>query len=134
MAKLGLLFLNHGQWDGKQIVSRRWVEEATQAQVATLTGDVDPYGYGWWMVPDVEGVYRADGRGGQYIFVLPQWNMIVVTTGGGFEMDEIGDSLASITTESLYRPIRVEATLSVNRQNAVALFRFSRNFQQDVCL
>jgi hypothetical protein len=50
------------------------------------------------MVPDIEGVYRADGRGGQYIFVLPQWNMIVVTTGGGFEMDEIGEQiLASIS-------------------------------------
>jgi len=98
MAKLGFLFLHKGQWDGKQIVSRRWVEEATRAQVATPAGDVDPYGYGWWMVPDVEGVYRADGRGGQYIFVLPQWNMIVVTTGGGFEMDEIGEQiLASLS-------------------------------------
>jgi CubicO group peptidase (beta-lactamase class C family) len=98
MAKLGFLFLHKGQWDGKQIVSRRWVEEATRAQVATPAGDVDPYGYGWWMVPDIEGVYRADGRGGQYIFVLPQWNMIVVTTGGGFEMDEIGEQiLASIS-------------------------------------
>jgi len=93
MAKLGFLFLHKGQWEGQQIVSRRWVEEATQVQVATPAEDVDPYGYGWWMVPDVEGVYRADGRGGQYIFVLPQWDMIVVTTGGGFEMDEIGEQL-----------------------------------------
>ncbi len=93
MAKLGFLFLHKGQWDGKQIVSRHWVEVATQVQVATTAEDVDPYGYGWWMVPDIEGVYRADGRGGQYIFVLPQWDMIVVTTGGGFEMDEIGEQL-----------------------------------------
>ena len=93
MAKLGLLFLHKGQWDGQQIVSRRWVEEATQVQIPTPAEDTDPYGYGWWMVPDIEGVYRADGRGGQYIFVLPQWDLIVVTTGGGFEMDEFGEQL-----------------------------------------
>jgi hypothetical protein len=100
MAKLGFLFLHRGQWDGEQIVSRRWVEEATQAQVATPAGDVDPYGYGWWIVPDIEGVYRADGRGGQYIFVLPQWDMLVVTTGGGFEMDEIGEAILATFIDS----------------------------------
>lgn len=93
MAKLGFLFLNQGQWDGKQIVSRRWVEEATKAQVVAPGGEADSYGYGWWMVADVEGGYRADGRGGQYIFVLPEWNMILVTTGGGFGMDEIAELL-----------------------------------------
>jgi CubicO group peptidase (beta-lactamase class C family) len=93
MAKLGFLFLHKGQWEGKQIVSRRWVKEATRVQVETPAEDWDPYGYGWWIVPDIKEVYRADGRGGQYIFVLPQWNMIVVTTGGGFEMDEIGEQI-----------------------------------------
>jgi CubicO group peptidase (beta-lactamase class C family) len=92
----GLLFLVRDN-DGKQIISRRWVEEATRCRWRRAE-DVDPYGYGWWIVPEIEGVYRADGRGGQYIFVLPQWNMIVVTTGGGFEMDEIGEQiLASIS-------------------------------------
>jgi hypothetical protein len=99
MARLGMLFLHKGQWDGRQIVSRRWVEEATRVQVATPAEDWDPYGYGWWMVPDFEGVYRADGRGGQYIFVLPQWDMIVVTTGGGFEMDEIGEQLLATISD-----------------------------------
>jgi len=45
------------------------------------------------MDPAVEGGYRADGRGGQYIYVLPEWDMILVTTGGGFEMDEITELL-----------------------------------------
>jgi hypothetical protein len=68
-------------------------------QMSTPAEDWDPYGYGWWIVPEIEGVYRADGRGGQYIFVLPQWDMIVVTTGGGFEMDEIGDQLLASFTD-----------------------------------
>jgi DNA-binding NarL/FixJ family response regulator len=84
MAKIGFLFLNKGQWDGKQIISSKWVEEASQAHMDT---GGDPHGYGWWVDPAVEGAFRADGRGGQFIYVLPKWNMIVVTTGGGFGMD-----------------------------------------------
>ena len=91
MAKLGFLFLNQGQWDGKQIVSRRWVQEATKAQ---MTAGEDLYGYGWWIETNVVGA-RAAGRGGQYIFVLPEWNMILVTTGGGFDMDEIAELLVA---------------------------------------
>lgn len=90
MAKIGFLFLHQGQWDGKQIISSQWVEQATKAHM--YTGD-DPYGYGWWIDPAVEGAFRADGRGGQFIFVLPKWNMVVVTTGGGFGMDEIAEML-----------------------------------------
>jgi CubicO group peptidase (beta-lactamase class C family) len=99
MAKIGLLFLQKGQWEGQQIVSRKWVEEATVAQIVTPGSDEDPYGYGWWMETDMEGVYRADGRGGQYIYVLPDWNMILVTTGGGFNSGEIGESLLASFTD-----------------------------------
>jgi CubicO group peptidase (beta-lactamase class C family) len=91
MAKLGFLFLHNGQWDGQQIISRQWVAESTKTQM--MAGE-DLYGYGWWIEAEVKGA-RADGRGGQYIFVLPQWNMIVVTTGGGFDMDEIAEPLVA---------------------------------------
>jgi CubicO group peptidase (beta-lactamase class C family) len=92
MAKIGLLFQQKGQWAGQQIVSREWVEAATAVQIDS-PADEDPYGYGWWLSPDMPGVFRADGRLGQYIIVLPDWELIVVTTGGGFDMEQIGDSL-----------------------------------------
>jgi CubicO group peptidase (beta-lactamase class C family) len=47
MAKLGFLFLHQGEWDGSQIISRQWVEAATQAQIRPP--NEDPYGYGWWI-------------------------------------------------------------------------------------
>jgi CubicO group peptidase (beta-lactamase class C family) len=106
MAKLGLLFLQGGRWEDKQIVSRGWVKEASAAQSETPSEE-DPYGYGWWLAPDLEGVYRADGRNGQYIYILPGWNMLLVTTGGGFEIDEIGESLLEIIGE-------MEETLPAN--------------------
>jgi CubicO group peptidase (beta-lactamase class C family) len=88
MAKIGYLMLHQGQWDGKQIVSRQWVAEATKLQKKTGRGD--NYGYGWWVPPPTQFVeFAAEGRGGQYIRVLPELNLIVVTTGSGFEWNDI---------------------------------------------
>jgi hypothetical protein len=113
MAKLGLLFLQQGRWEGKQIISRRWVKEASTVQSETPSEE-DPYGYGWWLTPDLEGVYRADGRNGQYIYILPRWNMLLVTTGGGFDIEEIGESLLGIIGE-------MEETLPANPEGVARL-------------
>jgi len=85
-AKIGYLWLNEGVWEGKRIVSRRWVEDSVKTQIRT--GEDDDYGYGWWITPE-NGVYTAAGRGGQYIKVVPFYDALVVTTGGGFDYDEI---------------------------------------------
>ncbi len=84
MAKIGYLWLNHGMWDGKRIVSADWVAASTRAHANT--GRDNDYGYGWWMKSQGEPfVYEAVGRGGQRISVVPDKNLIVVMTGGGFE-------------------------------------------------
>ena len=88
VAKLGYLMMHQGYWDGEQIISSEWVVEATQLQ--NKTGRGDDYGYGWWVPPPTQfREFAAEGRGGQYIRVLPDLNLIVVTTGGGFEWNEI---------------------------------------------
>ena len=78
MAKLGYLFLHKGEWDGRQIVSESWVEQATQAHVNT-GDDGGGYGYQWWVLPNLGG-YAALGRAGQTIFVAPDLDLVVVTT------------------------------------------------------
>lgn len=89
MAKLGSLFLHQGEWNGKQIVSRDWVESALQARMQG-TGKIEDYGYGWWIgQPSNEPEFLATGNGGQKIKVYPNLDLIVVTTGGGFEYSEI---------------------------------------------
>ena len=78
MAKIGYLFLNKGAWDGKPIVTPDWVETATHERPEVAETD---YGYLWWI--NSEGGFSARGRGGQYIIVFPDREMVVVTTGGG---------------------------------------------------
>jgi hypothetical protein len=89
MAKLGSLFLHKGQWEGKQIVSGEWVESTLQGYMKG-TGKIEDYGYGWWIGQATnEPEFLATGNGGQKIKVYPRLNLIVVTTGGGFEYSEI---------------------------------------------
>jgi len=80
MAKLGLLYLNHGQWDGRQILSPKWVAAATKSHIATSNPAHPGYGYLWW-INDVAG-FAAVGRGGQRINVMPDQELVVVTTSG----------------------------------------------------
>ncbi len=94
VAKIGYLMLHQGQWEDMQIVSAGWVEEATQLEKKTGRGD--NYGYGWWVPPPTQFVeFAAEGRGGQYIRVLPELDMVVVTTGGGFEWNDVTPYLIS---------------------------------------
>ena len=76
MAKLGLLYLNNGRWNDRQIVPGAWVAESTRGQIDA--DPVDQYGYQWWV--DASGYYAAAGHNGQFIFVVPDKNMVVVFT------------------------------------------------------
>ncbi len=75
LARFGQLFLNGGRWNGKQVVSRAWVEAATQARLDT-DGDWR-YGYQWWIEPEYAS-YMALGKYGQMIFVQPETSLVVV--------------------------------------------------------
>jgi CubicO group peptidase (beta-lactamase class C family) len=77
MAKFGYLFLHEGEWDGQQIVPAEWVQNSTQAGLATGEG-VD-YAYQWWVYPD-DNLYAAQGLNGQMIYVIPDLALVVVFT------------------------------------------------------
>jgi CubicO group peptidase (beta-lactamase class C family) len=87
-AKLGQLYLDGGRWEGKQIVPEAWVEESTRMHVDFEGSDrIAGYGYWWWILqPDPDGtgrenIYAAMGFKAQYIFVIPEHNMVVVVNG-----------------------------------------------------
>jgi CubicO group peptidase (beta-lactamase class C family) len=77
-AKIGRLYLNKGKWNGKQIVSEKWVKESTTIDMTN--GGVDYYKYQWWL-PTATGDFMAEGILGQYIYVNPSQNLIIVRMG-----------------------------------------------------
>lgn len=96
-AKFGVLFLNHGNWQGNQVISKAWVDESTQP---LLPQDYDAYypewftslpghayyQYMWWGMERGEGLYdfTAEGNKGQFIYISPQKNLVIVRNGIDF--------------------------------------------------
>jgi CubicO group peptidase (beta-lactamase class C family) len=79
MAKFGYLYLNNGTWDGEQIIPTEWVDQSADTLVDF--NDFSGYSYQWWTYPtDIVNVYSAQGFRGQYIFVIPELDMVVVFT------------------------------------------------------
>jgi CubicO group peptidase (beta-lactamase class C family) len=106
MARLGYLFLHEGRWERKQIVSREWIHQATQRQMETGTSEDNDYGYGWWVARSNSEIqyYMASGRGGQRILVVPSMDMVMVTTGGGYDFGDI-DGYIKAAMIDLERPL-----------------------------
>jgi CubicO group peptidase (beta-lactamase class C family) len=77
LSRLGLLLLNNGKYHGQQIVSADYVKAATRNQLQKVNEDAkNGYGYGFWINDDLVS-YRAEGKYGQFIFVLPQKKLMV---------------------------------------------------------
>lgn len=89
LAKLGLLFLNQGKWQGRQIVPAEWLKDATRAHIKTGGAGTSDYGYGWRVPPPGNLVaFEASGRGGQQLSVLPSKKTVIVLNGGGYSTGE----------------------------------------------
>lgn len=77
-AKIGRLYKNKGNWNGQQIVSRQWVEESTRLDISE--GSARFYQYQWWMPTPGED-FMAEGILGQFVYVHPTKDLIIVRLG-----------------------------------------------------
>lgn len=89
MARIGQLALQRGQWNGTQLVSAAWIDASTSKHTQFDSGPTDGYGYLWWHgVLGSQGrqvpFFFANGAGGQFIFVVPQLDLVVVFTGENY--------------------------------------------------
>jgi CubicO group peptidase (beta-lactamase class C family) len=79
-ARFGMLFAKEGNVRGKQLISRGWVKESTRADTNT-----DPsldYQYFWWVnTPEGKNHFSAQGNYGQYIYVAPEKDLVIVRLG-----------------------------------------------------
>ena len=95
LAKIGQLVLNGGNWNGRQIVSQKWVKESTAAHIGPAAL-IYFYGYQWWLGRSllVEGRevpwICAMGHGGQRIFAVPALDLVAVVTAGLYADPSLG--------------------------------------------
>jgi CubicO group peptidase (beta-lactamase class C family) len=86
LAKLGLLLLADGLWDGRRILPEGWVRDSVARSVGVVDDPKKPYDYGfkWWLVPESPSRPRAilrRGYGGQSLLVVPSRDLVAVFTG-----------------------------------------------------
>ena len=81
LARFGLLYLHHGRWGDRQLIPESWIAESTKPYSTTNAGL--GYGYLWWRLRQDNSAlppdsYFAWGHGGQFLFVIPSRDMVVV--------------------------------------------------------
>ncbi|MEO1015867.1 MAG: serine hydrolase [Pseudomonadota bacterium] len=106
LARLGLLYLNDGVWNGRRILPERWVEYVSSphpAQPPAARANGDPYaGYGaqFWLFGErfdlPAGSYAALGNRGQHVMIIPERNVVIVRRG----FDEVGGTRFDIAAFS----------------------------------
>ncbi len=128
MARFGLLMLNEGNWNGRQLLSADWIEQATRVQVAATVPWAQPeseidgrgvYGFNWWVngtKPDGErkfpgapkGLFWASGHNNNKCFVIPEWNMVIVRLGlDGRAKDEVWNGFLTQVAAAVTDPVAV---------------------------
>ena len=118
VAKYGVLYLNKGDWNGRQVVSRRWVDESTgeQAYIGKddYVGGLDRrFGYLWSIFPE-QKIYGYLGMAGQELFIVPEKKLVIVFTGSL----EVGKeaALLRLVNDYIILAARSEASLQAAPQ------------------
>ncbi len=82
MQKLGVLYLHGGAWNGRQLLSRAWVDQSFTPWIASKPGGPVDYGWGWWQQQfNGHVAHVANGWRGQRIAVFPDLDLVVTMTG-----------------------------------------------------
>ncbi|KRQ99905.1 serine hydrolase [Bradyrhizobium jicamae] len=115
-AKIGQLVLNKGAWGGREIVSAKWVEQSVtpRFQAIGYFGGLFYYGQQWWMGRTLSGDkdvkwIAAQGLGGQRIFIIPELDLVMVTTSGLYGSPRQGSAALDILANFIVPYIRDNA-------------------------
>ena len=100
-ARFGIMFENDGIYNGKKIVSAKWIKESTTPSAKTAIGDYK-YGYQWWMPKDSSaGEFLARGIYGQYMYINQPENIVIISTAAdrNFKDEGVDDQNIDIFRE-----------------------------------
>jgi CubicO group peptidase (beta-lactamase class C family) len=137
LARFGYLFLNRGKWDNEQLISASWVDAANTVQVPAsmpleeLSGadGRGVYGYNWWVNgikadgkrkwPDAPlGTYSASGYNNNDMFVIPEWNMVIVRLGLDQSELPITDKIYNTFLSKIGQSVRIRVPAAAIKGSA----------------
>lgn len=94
LSKFGQLYLQKGMYQGKQLISRDWVEQATKKQIDTYVGSLDDcMGYGYFFWRGYHNSYRASGMLGQACIILEDKNAVIAVNANEKNSQAIRDCI-----------------------------------------
>ena len=115
-AKIGQLMLNRGAWDGRPIVSPEWIEQSVRPRFQAIGyfSGLFFYGQQWWMgrsmaqETEVKWI-AAMGSGGQRLFIVPDRDLVVMTTSGLYFQPRQGDGALDMMANFILPSVRDNA-------------------------
>ncbi len=139
LARFGLLFLNEGNWNGKQLISKSWVDAVASVQVPSTIplghpeSNIDGrgiYSFNWWVNgvrangerkwPDAPlGTYSASGYNNNDMFVIPEWNMVIVRLGLDQNDHFISDEIYNTFLKKVGEAVKVPSPVKTIRIDAI---------------
>jgi CubicO group peptidase (beta-lactamase class C family) len=110
LLKFGLLYLNNGVWNGKQIIPRKWIDVSVQPHINQDKGTTF-YGYQFWLFNDtVQGkpvsLIACVGNGDQRIFIDKAKQLVIVITAGNYNKWNIKNGAAQLAKQYIYPALR----------------------------
>jgi CubicO group peptidase (beta-lactamase class C family) len=94
MMKIGIMVMNYGKWENRQIISENWIRKATSSYLPT-SFDISTYGYFWWIRErnttgvKTTRVVTAEGAGGQKMYILPEYQLIIAFTERNYTTPQV---------------------------------------------
>jgi CubicO group peptidase (beta-lactamase class C family) len=112
LARIGYLVLRKGRWADRQVVSEQWIASSTShlaRNPRTFGTHPTDYGYLWWLMPlddrQSDGwdsdIITASGAKGQWLFIVPKYDLVVAVTSGGSTFNGFIDPLNFLYSEIL---------------------------------
>lgn len=124
LARFGLLFLRNGRWRDEQIIPESWVRESTSRY--SEAGSAGGYGYMWWVASDGKhfpGVtlpadsYSARGFRGQYLVVIPEYQLVVCHRVNSFQKNTSVSSAEFGTLLDMIVSARPKTQITLQREH-----------------
>lgn len=110
LLKIGLLYRNQGNWNNKQVISEKWINESFKQKIefpSEVSDGNEWYGYQFWIWPDIFQndeftMIAANGNGGQNIFWDLENDLVVVTTAGNYNKWDIKNDPYALLKNEIY--------------------------------